>query len=179
MKKGSRSTQSNVDYKNSFSQEEACVLIRLADLYLMKAEAWNEYLEAPDKEHVYDPLNVVRRRAGIPDIEKAWQNYSTNPDKINTNIGMREIIQQEWNIEFAFEGRRFWNLRRWLTAAEELNTKLQGWIITGQNQRQFYNNFDGPVDVWSKRQFIAPRDYLFPIRSEEILISGCEQNPGW
>jgi len=179
MKKGSRSTQSNVDYKNSFSQEEACVLIRLADLYLMKAEAWNEYLEAPDKEHVYDPLNVVRRRAGIPDIEKAWQNYSTNPDKINTKIGMREIIQQEWNIEFAFEGRRFWNLRRWLTAAEELNTKLQGWIITGQNQRQFYNNFDGPVDVWSKRQFIAPRDYLFPIRSEEILISGCEQNPGW
>ena len=179
MKKGSRSSQSNVDYKNTFSNEEACVLIRLADLYLMKAEAWNEYLDVPDKKHVYDPLNAIRRRAGIPDVEKAWQNYSTNPGKVKNKEGMREIIRQEWNVEFAFEGRRFWNLRRWLTATEELNTTLYGWLITGKTQRQFYNNFEGPVPVWSKRQFIAPRDYLFPIRSEEILISGCEQNPGW
>lgn len=179
MKKGSRSSQSNVDYKNTFSNEEACVLIRLADLYLMKAEAWNEYLDAPDKEHVYDPLNAVRERAGIPDVEFAWQNYSTNPGKVRTKEGMRQIIRQEWNVEFAFEGRRFWNLRRWLTAAEELNSDLCGWLVTGKNPRQFYNNFEGPVPVWSKRQFISPRDYLFPIRSEEILISGCEQNPNW
>lgn len=179
MKKGSRSSQSNVDYKNTFSNEEACVLIRLADLYLMKAEAWNEYLEIPDKEHVYDPLNAVRKRAGIPDVEEAWQNYSTDPGKVKTKVGMRQIIRQEWNVEFAFEGRRFWNLRRWLTAAEELNAKLYGWLVTGKTQRQFYNNFEGPVVVWSKRQFIAPRDYLFPIRSEEIIISGCEQNPNW
>ena len=39
---------------------------------------------------------------------------------------MREIIQQEWTIEFAFEGRRFWNLRRWMTAPEELNTPQYG-----------------------------------------------------
>ena len=145
----------------------------------MKAEAWNEYLEIPDKEHVYDPLNAVRERAGIPDVEEAWQNYSTDPGKVRTKVGMRQIIRQEWNVEFAFEGRRFWNLRRWLTAAEELNAKLYGWLVTGKTQRQFYNNFEGPVVVWSKRQFIAPRDYLFPIRSEEILISGCEQNPNW
>lgn len=179
MKKGSRSTLSNRDYKNAFSNEEACVLIRLADLYLMKAEAWNEYLDAPDNEHVYAPLNTVRTRAGIPSVEDAWENYSKNPDKVKTKVGMREIIHQEWDVEFAFEGRRFWNLRRWLTAEKELNSKLYGWIITGKTQRQFYNNFEGPVVVWSKRQFLAPRDYLFPIRSEEILISGCEQNPGW
>ncbi len=92
---------------------------------------------------------------------------------------MREIIRQEWDIEFAFEGRRFWNLRRWLIAENVLNNKLYGWNITGKTARQFYNNFDGPVIVWAKRQFITPRDYLFPIRSEEILISGCVQNPGW
>ena len=91
----------------------------------------------------------------------------------------REIIRQEWNIEFAFEGRRFWNLRRWLTATEELNSALYGWNILGKTAQQFYNNFEGPVVVWSKREFIAPRDYLFPIRSEEVLVSGCVQNPGW
>jgi len=179
IKKGSRSSISNAGYKNAFSQEEAAVLIRLADLYLMKAEAWNEYLDAPDKVHVYDPLNAVRERAGIMKVEEAYETYAKIPDKVKTKTGMRDIIHREWNIEFAFEGRRFWNLRRWMTAGKELNTKLYGWNITGKNAQQFYNNFEGPVLVWSKRQFIAPRDYLFPIKSEEILISGCKQNPGW
>ncbi len=179
MKKGSDPTVSNKGYDNAFGQEYACVLMRLAELYLMKAEAWNEYLEAPDQEHVYGPLNEVRRRAGIPDVEEAWLNYGKNPDKVKTKEGMREIIHREWDVEFAFEGRRFWNLRRWLTAEEELNASQYGWNIIGKDARQFYNNFEGPVVVWTKREFIAPRDYLFPIRSEEILISGCVQNPGW
>ena len=153
--------------------------MRLAELYLMKAEAWNEYLEAPDKEHVYEPLNEVRRRAGIPDVEEAWRDYAKNPDKVKTKEGMREIIHREWDVEFAFEGRRFWNLRRWLTAEGELNDNQYGWNIIGKDARQFYNNFEGPVPVWTKRKFVAPRDYLFPIGSEEILISGCVQNPGW
>lgn len=179
MKKGSDPDVSNVGYKNAFGQEYACVLMRLAELYLMKAEAWNEYLEVPDKEHVYEPLNEVRRRAGIPDVEEAWQDYAKDPNKVRTKEGMREIIHREWDVEFAFEGRRFWNLRRWLTAEEELNASQYGWNIIGKDARQFYNNFEGPVVVWTKREFIAPRDYLFPIRSEEILISGCVQNPGW
>ena len=153
--------------------------MRLAELYLMKAEAWNEYLDAPDETHVYAPLNEVRRRAGILDVVTAWTNYSKTPDKVTTKAGMREIIRQEWNIEFAFEGRRFWNLRRWLTASDELNVPQYGWNILGQNARQFYNNFEGPVVVWNNRGFVAPRDYLFPILAEEILISGCRQNPGW
>ncbi len=179
MKKGSRSSISNVGYQTAFATEEACVLMRMADLYLMRAEAWNEYLDVPDEEHVYAPLNAVRQRANIPNVEKAWEQYALHPENIKTKAGMREIIRQEWDIEFAFEGRRFWNLRRWLIAENVLNNKLYGWNITGKTARQFYNNFDGPVIVWVKRQFITPRDYLFPIRSEEILISGCVQNPGW
>lgn len=178
MKKGTYSNVSNKDYSTVFNREEATILIRLADLYLMAAEAWNEYLEKPDNR-VYDPLNKVRKRAGIPDVETSWKNYSKTPGKVDTKVGMREIIRQEWNIEFAFEGRRFWNLRRWLTAADELNEKQYGWNILGQTAQQFYNNFEGPIVVWSKRKFVAPRDYLFPLRSEEVLISGCVQNPGW
>ena len=83
---------------------------------------------------------------------------------------MREIIRQEWNIEFAFEGRRFWNLRRWLTAADELNTDLYGWNILGETAHQFYNNFDGPVVVWSKREFVAPRDYLSPFVARKLWL---------
>ena len=167
-------------YGSTINREEGFVIFRLAELYLMKAEAWNEY-EGPlvDASHVYEPLNEVRRRAGIPDVEDAWTNYSNAPDKIKTKEGMREIIQQEWNIEFAFEGRRFWNLRRWMTAPEELNDPLYGWNVVGEDAASFYNNYEGPIVAWAKQSFVAPRDYLFPLRAEEVLVSGCVQNPGW
>lgn len=154
------------------------ICFRMAELYLMAAEAWNEYLDAPDSK-VYDPLDVVRERAGISKVRDAWNTYAKNPQKVTTKAGMRDIIRQEWNIEFAFEGRRFWNLRRWMTASEELNQPQYGWNILSNSAQGFYNNYEGPVVVWSKRKFKAPRDYFFPIRSEEVLISGCVQNPGW
>ena len=92
---------------------------------------------------------------------------------------MRDIIRQEWNIEFAFEGFRYWNVRRWKTAQVELNEKLFGWNVVGDDFTSFYNNGKGPVIVDSDNRFVAPRDYFYPIRSEETQISGCVQNPGW
>ena len=153
-------------------------VIRLAELYLMQAEAWNEYLNKPD-DRVYEPLNKVRRRAGIPDVQDAWKKFSTHPQQVENQAGMREIIRQEKTVEFAFEGHRFWDLRRWKTAHLELNDKILGWNVLGDNARTFYNNYEGPVVVWSKVKFISPRDYLFPIKAEEVMISGYVQNPGW
>lgn len=178
LKKHLNSTQQFRGYMMSVGGRYHPYLFRLAELYLMSAEAWNEYLDKPN-QHVYDMIDVVRERAGIPKVVDAWTSYARNPEKVKTQIGMRSIIHQEWNIEFAFEGRRFYNLRRWMEAPQELNQKEMGWNIVGDDDRKFYNNFEGPIVVWSKRKFTAPRDYFFPIRSEEILISGCKQNPGW
>lgn len=179
MKKHTYSDVSNFDYEEQRADiEEGYIIFRLAELYLIAAEAWNEYLDVPD-DRVWDPLNVVRERAGIPDVKTSWENYSNTPTKVTTKIGMRQIIRDEWNVEFAFEGRRFWNLRRWLTAGEELNDVQLGWNILGDDAQGFYNNYDGPIVVWNKRKFLVPRDYLFPLRSEEVIISGCVQNPGW
>lgn len=153
-------------------------IFRLAELYLAAAEAWNEYLDVPD-DRVYDPLDKVRTRAGILEVREAWQAYAKNPDKVTTKAGMREIIQQEWNIEFAFEGRRYWNLRRWMTAPEELNAPQYGWNVLSSTERGFYCDYDQPMIVWKKRKFEAPKDYFTPIRSEDIQISDIVQNPGW
>ena len=151
-------------------------VIRIAELYLIAAEAWNEYLTTPDNR-VYDNLNEIRKRAGIPTVQESWA-MARDKNKVNSQVGMREIIRQEWNIEFAFEGRRYWNLRRWKTAHLEMNENQYGWNVLGDTREKFYNN-SRPVIVNSKNKFVAPRDYLYPIRSEEILISGCVQNPGW
>lgn len=153
-------------------------VFRLAELYLAAAEAWNEY-EGPGNAKVYDYLDKVRERAGIPKVREAWQSYAKNPQKVTTQDGMREIIQQEWNIEFAFEGRRYWNLRRWMTAPQELNMPQYGWNVLASTEEGFYCNFDKPIIVWKKRAFEAPKDYFTPLRSEEILVSGVVQNSGW
>ncbi|MFV0289782.1 MAG: RagB/SusD family nutrient uptake outer membrane protein [Mangrovibacterium sp.] len=151
--------------------------IRLAEVYLNQAEAWNEY-EGPS-EKVYEALNKVRERAGIPTIEDSWNNYSKEPSKITTKAGMREIIQQERMIELAFEGQRFWDLRRWKLAHEYLSQDTKGWNIIGTEASSFYNEYKGPVVVWSDNNFKSPRDYFWPFRDEEILKTGMTQNPGW
>ncbi len=181
IKKGSYSSVTAQEYGTVEGREEGFVMMRLAELYLMSAEAWNEF-EGPNGEHraqIFGNLNKIRARAGIPDVETSWRDFSTAPTMVDNQAGMRYIIHEEWNTEFAFEGRRFWNLRRWLTAAEELNQPIFGWNIMGTTTEAFYNSYNGPQVVWSKRRFVAPRDYLFPINSEEVMVSGCGQNPKW
>ncbi len=180
VKKFDLSSQGKANYISNlfYTGDRADVIFRLPDLLLASSEAWNEYLDKPDSR-VYEGIDEVRKRAGIPTVEEAWATYARNPQKATTKDGMREIIHQEYNIEFAFEGRRFWNLRRWMTATEDLNKSIMGWNIIGSTDQKFFNNYVGPKVVWSKRSFTAPRDYFFPINAEEILISGVKQNMGW
>ena len=165
-------------YANNLQGNETAAIIRLAEVYLMQAEAWNEYLDQPDSR-VYDPLDKVRERAGVLPVREAWGSYSNNPVIVTTKVGMRDIIHQEYGIEFAFEGHRYWDIRRWLTAHQTMNEKQYGWNVIGTTDQAFYNYETGPVVVYSSNKFIAPRDYLDPFDAEEILISGMVQNPGW
>lgn len=178
LKKHLFSRFNTLGYANNLQGNETAAIIRLAEVYLMQAEAWNEYLDQPDSR-VYDPLDKVRERAGVLPVREAWGSYSNNPVKVTTKVGMRDIIHQEYGIEFAFEGHRYWDIRRWLTAHQTMNEKQYGWNVIGTTDQAFYNYETGPVVVYSSNKFIAPRDYLDPIDAEEILISGMVQNPGW
>lgn len=160
-----------------YPSEAPIVLMRMSDLYLMQAEAWNEY--SGPSEKVYDAIDKIRIRAGIPPIRQAWQQFSTSPDEIKSKDGLRNAIQQERMIEFVFEGHHCWDLRRWKKAETVLNKPHTGWNVMGTDARSFYNNFDQPIVVSKKAKFISPRDYFWPIKSEEIMISNIVQNPGW
>ena len=118
------------------------MVIRLADLYLMQAEAWNEV--GNNNSKVLNALNIVRERAGLLSVEEAWTQYSSNPTKYQTQEGLRSIIHQERTIEMAFEGNRYWDLKRWKIAHEIHNKPIMGWNVFGTNAREFYRNFTGP-----------------------------------
>ena len=73
---------------------------RLAETYLLLAEAYLRQ-DMPDK--AADAVNEVRRRAGIREIE---------PDEITGY----ETFLRERTAEFAFEGLRFYDLKRFRIA---------------------------------------------------------------
>lgn len=150
-------------------------IIRLADLYLMKAEALNEYYDSPTQE-VYDAINKVRRRAGIPDVEKVWADAGivASVNKHKTKEGMRDIILQERAIELAFEGSHFWDMIRTKRAVLEFSTPIWGWDYTGETGASFFN-----LEVKQSRRFTI-NDCLWPIDLNEMNTnSNLVQNPGW
>lgn len=150
-------------------------IIRMADLYLMKAEALNEYNDAPTQE-VYDLVNRIRERAGIPDLEDVWSDatLARTVNKHRTKEGMRDIILQERSIEFAFEGSHFWDMLRHKRATAEFSTPIWGWTHTGTTGQTFFI-----LEVKQPRRFTIT-DCLWPIDLNELNTNGnLIQNPGW
>lgn len=148
-------------------------LIRLADLYLMYAEALNETLPAPNAD-VLHYIDLVRHRAGLRGVAESWTQHSIFPGKFLNKDGMREIIHQERNIELAFEGHRFWDLRRWKKAIASYNQPIMGWNTEGVSAQDFYQ----PI-TWNRKPY-GLRDILWPIMQDEILRNNkLIQNPGW
>jgi hypothetical protein len=152
-------------------------IIRLSDLYLLYAETLNESLpdanSAPTAE-VYRYVDSIRLRAGLEGVVASWQKYSRYPSRPNTRDEMRKIIRQERMIELAFEGKRFWDLRRWKLMQDEMNKPVRTWNIDSETAAEFYN----VIVLWPLE--FSSKEYLWPIGQQEIRANfNIRQNPGW
>lgn len=147
-------------------------LLRVADLYLLYAEALNEF-SGPSTE-VYKYVDAVRERAGLEGVVDSWSKYSNNPQKPLTKDGLRSIIQQERNIELSFECQRFWDLRRWKKMSDI--TQPKGWNMQEENVDEYYRI----IPLESSTITFSTRDYLWPIKEQELIINkNLVQNYGW
>jgi len=148
-------------------------IIRLADIYLYYAEALNESKGNPDAE-VYEYIDKVRERAGLEPVVDSWRAHSSNPSKPSTKEGMRNIIQQERMIEMSFEGKRFWDLRRWKLSRKYMTKPIKGWSVLEKEVNKYYT-----ITTLFSPTF-EEKDYLWPIPESEILKNpNLIQNPGW
>jgi hypothetical protein len=150
--------------------------IRMADLYLMKAEILNE-CDAPLSD-VYEQINLVRDRAGIPKVEIAWADADiVQPLSLTyhtTTDGLREIILQERSIELAFEGSYFWDMLRYRRAPLVFASPAYGWDYQGSSAMFFFARI-----VLQNRKFTII-DCLWPIQLDEMNTNGnLIQNPGY
>jgi hypothetical protein len=85
------------------------IVFRYAEVLLTLAEAANE-LTGPSEE-VYNALNEIRNRVGMPDVDRT---------KYNTKETLRELIRRERSVELAGEGFRRADIVRWKDASGKM-----------------------------------------------------------
>ncbi|MGV8094534.1 MAG: RagB/SusD family nutrient uptake outer membrane protein [Mangrovibacterium sp.] len=155
-------------YEGNRNCDQSWLEIRYAEVLLNYAEAQNEYLPVPDAS-IYQVLNKIRQRAGIEnDIPIGSLNKSQ----------MRELIRNERYVEFSYEIKRYWDLRRWELATTRLNGKrFTGVLITKNDDETFTYDYN-PVD--EQPVVFTEKMYWMPIPLSEInKNSNLIQNPGW
>jgi hypothetical protein len=140
------------------------ILIRYAEILLMYAEAKIEANQVD--QSVLDAINKVRQR---PDVNMP---PITN---ISSQADMREIVRHERLVELAFEGLRYFDIRRWKIAENTVPGKVFG--VTYQDNSGTLNTIEVPA---FERVFNKNRDYLWPIpQKERELNTELTQNQNW
>lgn len=108
-------------------------VMRLADVYLMYAEATNE-INGPQEDAV-TLLNIVRRRGNLPALKA---------DKTASKQAFFDAIEQERIVELVAEGQRGFDLRRWRAIERVWGAPGSAgvWRIDtwGSNQSRYYQN---------------------------------------
>ena len=138
------------------------VTFRLAEFYLNYAECM---LNLANKTGftltATKAINTVRKRAGLADLTDAEATL--------------EACKKERFVELAFEGHRFFDVRRWKEGEKYFKT-IYGLQIT----KNADGTFTETKTVVQNRQW-SDKMNLFPIPQSEILKSGniLTQNEGW
>lgn len=173
-----------IDAQN-YPQEVPWTYMRLAEMYLIAAEAYVELNEL-DKAEEY--LDALRGRVGLVSTKEAL----TVRGKSFNQTDMRDFVRRERRVEFAYESIRYYDVRRWMIADVTNNKTLTGvevfgFLKPGQtqtkpyiNNTEKYNYFYRVTDLtfredrrWDNKMYFAP----IP-REERKRNPNIEQNPG-
>jgi len=142
-------------------------LFNKTELYLIFSEAMNEVGGPDDNRYgltARQALSKIRKRAGFIADPYMASITSNETDKL------RELIQNERRVELCFEGKRFWDIRRW---NKPINTDVSRIVINNTNG---VLTFETP-QVVEKKTFKS--SYMPLPLNETIIIPGLIQNDDW
>jgi hypothetical protein len=160
------------EYDDYWDAERNFPVLRYAEVLLSYAEAKIEQNEID--ESVYDAINQVRTRAGMPNVDEA---------KYNNQEKLRELVRRERRVEFAYEGMRRWDIIRWGIAKDVLNQPLlrvEGELLTTKNAEGDFDVKITNTALEENRTFTVGKNELLPI-PQGILDANPQitQNPGY
>lgn len=148
-------------------------VVRLADIYLMRAEALNE-LDLPG---AVDDINKVRVRVNMPQLPSSKYPVSA----YDTKEKMRIQIMHERSCELAGESWRWLDLDRWFFRDNDgdgvKETMVSDYLIDGKTPLEWLKSRDSEFNNFD---YTNGKCFRFPIPSRELpLVYGLLQNPGW
>lgn len=161
-------------------------IFRYAEALLIFAEAKAE-LGTITQADIDKSINELRARAGMPDL--VMGSITTDPNWSFPSLSpIINEIRRERRVEYAAEGYRLDDMKRW-AAFDEL-------ILNKRSLGMKFNPADFPgltpfldpngyVDAHQNElpsgyQVQLDRDYLLPVPPDEIVINPeLTQNPGW
>ena len=151
-------------------------LFRYAEVLLNYAEALLEATKEPDFKGTLDnvqytvspreAVNMIRTRVDMNAVE------TTGYD------AFKKRLRNERRVELAFEGHRFWDIRRWMTGTS--TTRIEGLSITavkdesGEGYIYSYEKKTVQERIWEERM------NYYPIQDVELFKNhNLVQNEGW
>lgn len=154
---------------NPKSEYRPGIIFRLAEFYLLYAEALNEV--TPSDPNIITYIDKVRSRAGIPLLA------DIKPGIRGNQAAQREAVRAEMRVELAGEGQRYFDVRRWMIAEAPAGKGAQGGPYYGMDLNA------ATIEGFYKRTLIENRGwtkamYLYPIPLNDIQNSRLlVQNP--
>ncbi len=141
------------------------IFFRYGEILLNYAEAQNE-ASGPDAT-VYDAINQLRKRAGMPELPTGL-----------TKDQLRNRIYNERAVELAFEDNRWYDIMRWKKGKELVAQKMYGMnVVKNANGTFSYTKVEL---AGSFQRVYEDHMHLYPIPRNEVQKSKkLVQNPGW
>lgn len=155
---------------NTDGSDQYWIELRYAEVLLNLAEALAQENYGTNSAKALAALNKIRTRVDLPP-----KTIADAPDL----SAFMKLLARERMVELAFEGHRFWDIRRWRIAGEVINGKqAHGTKITKKTDGTFTYEIvscDGP-----DYRYFPEKYYLLPIPSSEWKNNVlCENNPLW
>ena len=187
-------------YEWDYSFQSYIPYMRLADVYLMYAEARaamatgiTDIKERPvycPTLSAVDAINVLRDRVNTTD----YPMEHVQANLMDTREHFIDEVRRERAVELSFEGFRWCDLQRWLLLTEPPYTvkysheferlETDAWFFDAKTFEPVHDPKDAKVGNFRRKDLITRRldakHYWFPLPDHDTyLYEGFPQNPGW
>lgn len=163
--------------------QKAYPIIRYAEILLSYAEALNnltgshtveldgkQYTLNRNKEEIRSAFNLVRYRAGLPGLRD---------EQLESSDEIQSQIERERMVEFLYENRRYYDVRRWGIYEETEQEPIRGMNPDGATKETYFQRVIPSSSSFLTR-VVDKRSVWVPIPRDEIRrLPSCDQNPGY
>jgi hypothetical protein len=153
--------------------ETSLINMRYAEMLLIRAEAAVELNNLGDNSKMNDAvecMRLIRERAGAAKVYTAAD--------LTGETG-RDLVRKERRMEFFFENKTWWDLKRWRTFDKEVSNRQWNvlWPIYVWDQKKYYMKRTKFTNYTFN---FIPAYYYMPISGTEIQNNPLMvQNPGY